>query len=404
MIYRLEIENFHSIKERQVLDLTVSEKVRRNPERFAEIHPGSPTRVPKVIAAFGANGAGKTTLLRALAFVAWFMRDSFQQPPEAALPVVPFNDQDGPLRQTRLALSFGGPTNLGQGSGPEEGFGTYDFEIVIGSGDRTNKIMRESLRHRRHGTRRPVRVFERNENGEVLEGEHFPLAGYRPVIDKPRPNASVISTLASFDHAPSVELRDAARSVVSNLSIVDQDDSSDNRLLTALAANPSLLEALNREIPRVGLGIRSLRPGAGPRGPGAQINHRGLINPIPWHLESAGTRCFIRTFPLVAAALESGGLAVIDRFDSALHPTILAELVRWFHDPERNPLNAGLWIGCQNAALMEELDKEEIVLCEKDGFGRTRIYPLQEVEGVRRIDNFHRKYMSGAYGAVPTIG
>src|SRR3990172_6258433 len=173
MIYRLEIENFYSIRDRQVLDLCVSDKARRNPERFVAIHPGSPKRVPKVVVTFGANGAGKTNLLRALAFIAWFVRDSFQLQPEAAIPVVPFNDQESSGRETRLALSLGGPTNLGQVNESEASYGTYDYELVIAHADRSNRVVRESLRHRKHGRRRTFRVFERNERGEVLDGENF---------------------------------------------------------------------------------------------------------------------------------------------------------------------------------------------------------------------------------------
>ena len=32
------------------------------------------------------------------------------------------------------------------------------------------------------------------------------------------------------------------------------------------------------------------------------------------------------------------------------------------------------------------------------------IYGLTEIEGVRREDNFYKKYLSGVFGAVPQIG
>jgi hypothetical protein len=403
MIYRLEIENFYSIRDRQTVDLRVSEKVRQKPERFVPIYPGASERVPKVVAVFGANGAGKTNFLRALAFLAWFVRDSFQLPPENAIPLVRFNDNESMGRDTRLALSLGGITNLDRPDIASSSFGTYEYEVVIRHSGQSNTVTRESLRHRIHGSRRSYRVFERDDSGNVLDGENFSLAHYRNVIDKIRPNASVISTLAQFDHAPSLTLRNSARSVFTNLLIVKRDY-TDDQVLAALATNPDLLAALNREIPRVDLGIRDLQIVAGGLGPVVQFEHEGLDYAVPWLFESHGTQSFVRSFPLIQPVLDMGGVAVIDELDAALHPLMLAEILRWFYDPDRNPASAGLWLTCQNVSLLEELEKEEVVFCQKDSRGRTLVYGLQDIKNVRRVDNYYRKYLSGAYGAVPAFG
>jgi predicted ATPase len=103
-------------------------------------------------------------------------------------------------------------------------------------------------------------------------------------------------------------------------------------------------------------------------------------------------------------ARRSGGIAVIDEMDSAIHPSLLPEILRWFHDPKDNPLNAQLWFSGHSASLLEELKKEEIFFTEKDQQGRTRIYGLADIESVRRSDNFYQKYLGGVYGAVPRIG
>lgn len=403
MLYRLEIENFYSIRDRQVLDLCLSEKAPRNPERFVPIYPGASERVPKVVVSFGANGAGKTNSLRALVFLAWFVRDSFQWPPEGSIPIAPFNDQHSRESRTRLSLSLGGPTDLADPTSPSTTWGTYEYELVINHERQGSYVARESLRHKPHGARRPFRVFERDGSGKVLGGENFSLTRYGPVIDKIRPNASVVSTLAQFDHHPSVTLRDTARTVATNL-FVAKAEYTDDQVVAVLEANPNLVEALNREISRADLGIRDIQIFRGGTRPTVAFNHAGLDTPVAWPLESHGTQSFVRTFPLIASALDSGGLAVIDEFDASLHPLMLVEIVRWFHDPERNPKNARLWVTCQNASLLEELEKEEIVFCEKDSFGRTHIYGLQDVKDVRRIDNYYRKYLSGAYGAVPAFG
>jgi predicted ATPase len=109
-------------------------------------------------------------------------------------------------------------------------------------------------------------------------------------------------------------------------------------------------------------------------------------------------------FPILDAALNSGGIVVIDEMDAAIHPLVLPELIRWFHDAQgRNELNGQLWLSCHSASLLDDLTKEEIVICEKDRQGRSSVHSLMDVK-VRRDDNHYRKYLSGIYGGVPIIG
>ena len=54
-----------------------------------------------------------------------------------------------------------------------------------------------------------------------------------------------------------------------------------------------------------------------------------------------------------------------------------------------------------NATLLEHLVKEEVYFAEKDEAGKTHLYGLADVKGVRRDENIYAKYLAGAYGAVP---
>ena len=166
----------------------------------------------------------------------------------------------------------------------------------------------------------------------------------------------------------------------------------------------TILEALNREIERIDLGIRTMRVESGPNGPVALFTHEGHDGPMPLVLESHGTRMFLRLYPFLLRALETGGIAVMDELDTAIHPLILPEILRWFYDPSRNPHDAQLWMTCHNASLLEELIKEEVLFCTKSPDGRTEVYALQDVQAVRRDENYYRKYLGGTYGALPQIG
>ena len=79
MLYKLEIDNFFSIRDPQVLDLSVNGQVPDPESRFAPIFAGSDVRAPKVVVLYGANASGKTTVLRALEFIVTMIRDSVQR-------------------------------------------------------------------------------------------------------------------------------------------------------------------------------------------------------------------------------------------------------------------------------------------------------------------------------------
>ena len=406
MISRLEIANFYSIREPQVIDLCIAAKVTDDPERFAPLWRDAKERAVKVIALFGANASGKSTVLRALAFLSWFVQNSFHLLPDAPQPYERFNDEEASNQPTRLAVHFAGPADLTKANDPDTPQCRYAYEIVFGSseGKTPRHVVREALRYWPVVTGRPVRLFERAKDGSIVAGKPFGLAGYRSAIEKIlRPNASVISTLAQLDHPISLLARQTAATIYSNV-FIEKIEFDDDRVIRYYADNPPLLEALNREIERIDLGIRAMEIYNGPNGPFALFQHQGLAQPVPIQLESHGTRTFIRVFPLLVAALEIGGIAVINELDLSIHPLVLLEIVRWFYDPERNPHNAQLWMTCQNVSLLDELVKEEIFFCEKDSRGRTTVYGLRDIQAVRRDDNYYRKYLGGVYGAVPLIG
>jgi AAA15 family ATPase/GTPase len=61
MLYKLEVENFFSIRDLHALDLTVDGKVPDPEGRNAHIFEGSNVRAPKDVALYGANASGKTS-------------------------------------------------------------------------------------------------------------------------------------------------------------------------------------------------------------------------------------------------------------------------------------------------------------------------------------------------------
>lgn len=418
MLYKLEIENFLCFQERQIIDLTVSKPASLDQAHFAPVFAGATTKAPKTVFIYGANASGKSTVIKAMSLLAYFVINSYEDRKAAEIICQPFASNDMLKQPICLAIEFGDAMDPTLEINPEKthGNGTYGiwrYELeVLRTNPKTVTVQKESLHQKPDGVGRWKRVFERNEGG--LQGSKvFSLSNHTREIEKMPTVSSVISTLAWYEHKTSKALVRAAQGIFSNI-LLDKVDNMDSFLQYCLEfyqKNPDALKSLNQEIQRLDVGIKQMNVFSSSDGPFATFEHSGLDSSILWLMESQGTRSFVRSFPGIYAALQSGGIAIMDELDQSLHPDLLAEILHWFHSPRENPkapteslVDAQLWATCHSAPLMDYLLKEEIIFCEKDWHGRAQAYCLKEIKGVRRNERFSKKYLSGVYGGTPNIG
>ncbi len=411
MIHRLEIENFYSVRNRQIIDLRPNRGVSVDGRRLVPLWPGAADAAPAVVALFGANASGKSTILKALSFIAWYVVHSVTAPAGQRLPFLPFNDDAGWQAATRLAVEFAGIEDVARLLDPAgvsaEWLANaqrclYRYEVDLRpTGD---AVHAEALAYRPAGAARWVMLFKRSGT-TVRLARQVRMRGFRlpDQVFRGRPEASVVSVLNQYGHPFAQVLATTASSLWTNI-LIEHTDWQEPLMVQHYANNPSVVAALNHEIERVDIGIDRIEVAREPFGPSLRFHHRGIDRPLSLPQESHGTRQFLKNFPLIHGGLERAGVAVVDELDTAIHPLVLREIVRWFQDPLRNPRHAQIWMSCQTATLLEDLQKEEIWLCEKNAAGETSVYGLAALKGVRRDDNFYAKYLTGALGAVPAIG
>ena len=406
MLRKISIENFYSIKDKQVLDLAVPSNA-PDLSAFGIEKEISATRIPKVVSIFGANASGKTTVLRALGFIKWFLTQSFHLTPTDKLPLLPFADTQGKQGISRFEVEFDG--DLIEGVKPC--IYRYALEIRYGPGNKNPLepefgpvVKSESLSFAPAGKFR--RLFHRTGE-QIKDSPEFKVKVKDYPLQTFRDNASVIPTLVQYGHAVSSAFDSMLNRIFTNVLTLQKSDFDEKTATIYFASNEDILEQLNSKLRMLDLGIEQVSIRAD-KISGNELmphfRHSGLNDELALIFESQGTRKFFSLFPFINYALKEGGIMVLDEIDNDIHPVLMPEIIGWFHDERTNPHNAQLFMACHNASLLDHLEKEEIYFTEKTPDGRTEVYGLKDIAGVRRVDNYYKKYLGGVFGAVPNIG
>jgi hypothetical protein len=397
MIHRISIENFFSIADRQVLDF----RVPANAPDLGCFHdsPADPDqRLPLVLGLYGPNASGKSTVLRAITTAAWFVQHSFSLSPNSAIPLFhPYAHNNWWNRPTKITIEFDG--RLAENTPPA--LFRYQLHVDHQPNKFGSGVSLESLSYAPRGKFR--RVFERQGNVFNFSRE-FGIANSDSRVQSIRANASVISTLAQLNHKLSSGLILSLHGLQSNIAGLDKSDAGPANALTFYSQRGDYLKRLNNELSRLDLGLEEMKVHPGQNGPVATFKHFGLDCEIVLAQESAGTRRFIEIFPILQYVLDVGGIAIIDELDTDVHPLLIPEVFRWFYDRRRNSKGAQLLFTAHNPAILDELEKEQVMFAEKPGGKPTRIYGASEIKGLRREPSLMKKYLSGELGAVPHIG
>ena len=121
--------------------------------------------------------------------------------------------------------------------------------------------------------------------------------------------------------------------------------------------------------------------------------------------ESKGLYSAFTLLPAILKALENGGVLVFDELENSLHPLLMSKVVGMFTDPDVNIGGGQLIFTTHNALIMDRkyLRQDEIGFVEKDDNGRSEFYRLSDIDGVRSDLDFCKKYILGAFGAVPKL-
>lgn len=123
--------------------------------------------------------------------------------------------------------------------------------------------------------------------------------------------------------------------------------------------------------------------------------------------ESAGTKKLYDLAAYIVRSLISVTVLVIDEFNNTLHPVIQKMIIDMYLDPEINIMHAQLLVTSHDTFIMDscELKREQIWFTDKNNFGATELYCLNEFDKnlIRDYVNYGKYYFDGRFKALPAI-
>ena len=120
-------------------------------------------------------------------------------------------------------------------------------------------------------------------------------------------------------------------------------------------------------------------------------------------MESEGTKEMLGISLPIITALELGTPIVIDEFGAKLHPLLTRKILSLLNSKENT--RSQLIVATHTTELMDPrlLRRDQIDFVEKDKYGRSYLYTLVEIKGIRS-EKYEQDYLEGKYGAVPFLG
>lgn len=136
-------------------------------------------------------------------------------------------------------------------------------------------------------------------------------------------------------------------------------------------------------------------------------NNNNIIQetiPFDFHNEeSKGTQKLVYILGPIYDTLVNGKILLIDEFDSRLHTLLCKHLINLFHSLNKRNAQFAFILHDTNVLSSEFFRRDQIWFTEKDQFGSTSLFSLNDYGKVRNDAKFEKNYLKGDYGAVPYL-
>lgn len=431
MLLEFAVTNFRSIKERQVLSMLPSDRVKTE-HRKNTLFPIPNYKYLNVLTLagiWGRNSSGKSNLVRAFRAIEWLVLRSHSFTYGDSLQANEFFafDRQYQSRPTTFEIDF-------LADDKKRYFYLIEFDKV--------EILREELHYyvmtdTDKTTKR--KLFVRRKGAAISYGDDF--KGFKKTVEERTiPNVLFLSKSVQENSSFLNPVFDFFKKgfVVNDFSERQIDFQSRYFANITNGQDSPEMEMLNNALKNIDTGILHLTANKSDKLPenikvesGEELSeeqqrsrellldtlkteikavHRMFdgedeigVQSIELKEESEGTRKFIAVFSALMQMISKGKVFVVDEFDKSFHPLLTRTLISLLANPKINVNGAQLIITTHDADLMDILDNDQINLLQKDYFGATEIYTVADIRGLRGDVSIAKRYLRGDLEAIPTI-
>ena len=416
MIKWYRFKNFQSYLEDCEVDLNVNKKVVHS---YFDYELEDQSKVAKVLGVFGANGAGKSNLIKPLAFLSWFISNSFQAIERNE--EIPFHPHFlAKNESSEIEVEFCFPRNCN-----DEEADQFELEFSYFLEFNKNQVVKEVLKFktsRLYSTLFSRVLNEKNEYTCKINKKY--IASSISELRKAPKNCSIISYLDRVsENKKDDDSRMYFEKVVayffgrndSNLNVFGRVNNIHNTFSATelYSEKPELFEKMKNLLRRYDLGVDDIK--LEETTIITQDNEEKTVlmpfcihqygeyeHRLPLHMESSGTQSAYKMLASIAERLDMGGVSLLDEFDNDLHPNLTMEIINLFKDEDTNPKNAQLIFTSHTMEALKFLRKQHVYITEKENC-KSEAWRADEVEGLKERDNLYSKYISGALGGIPSF-
>lgn len=402
MLLQFSCSNYKSIKKK----ITFS-TIAGSDNTFEEtLKYFSNVRVMRSAAIYGANGSGKSNFIDALAFMSHLVAESIRHQPGQGI--------------------FQAPHKLSSDSTPSE----YDVQFVkndtryaYGFSLVKNAVKSEYLYYFPNG--RPVKIFER-ESMDIKPGNRYKNA-FDISFSVLKENRLFLSCAANYTNIKEIEnafLFFSEDIVVYNPHVNNWTEYS----IQLMQQNQEIKNIFVEILQALGTGIKDVKV----KLEKTRIETKDLPKEMPDALkllvtsqeanrieaklvyekfetdlmaeESTGIKKLFEVICPIIDIINNGKILVCDEIETSLHESIVYQIVRIFHEAEKDKF-AQLIFSTHDTNLLDTslFRRDQIWFTQLDEERATDLYSLVEIKNVRKTENLEKGYISGKYGAIPLL-
>ena len=415
MLLEFSVENYESFRDEAYLSMVLPSLKTQVPKN-GQTWESSTSRVAAI---FGANASGKSTIVRG----ALIRLSQAVRAPGGHL-YHPYLLQNPLNPQTTYTLSFTHEQVR------------YDYRVQA---DKSGAIALETMHAYPKGTARLLFERRTQKDSTVTVKAGSSLKGATQEVRKiTQPDQLFLAVARQYGHetlAPLARvlaydfyfmdgMASRQTNIVTIMRMIIRNIDLWERSMSALAQVADIgvtrLEVDRKKLPPEFIEVANIRQiaGFGPElshedmlesAQALNLYHRGVHEKevrLGLSAQSDGTLSWLVLAGRAVAALQGGAVLVVDELESSLHPTLAAELVSMFKNPDMNRTGAQLIFTSHDATLlgnipMRLLDPPEVWFTEKNNEGASEIFSLEEFD-TRPKSNIQKQYLTGAFGAIPT--